>query len=279
MLRQVNIFRGTEKIFEKIYGTSLDVSSLVSFLKQIKKDVIDSINIVDYKIGFAVNSEYDLIFIFINDAVDDDENIYNELLDLTEQFVERFSANIIRTASPGSFQDFAANADDAFERVRNKITVIGFSGVGKTTLMRLLEKKEIPKRHIPTITGEEVSIPISPRTNLYFWDSAGQEKYAPLWKRFVQGADLVLVVVDSSSDKNINDSKLFTSLIRKEEPLARIAIIANKQDLPEAVKPEMVQSILGFPTFPMVAVDPDNRVKMIHVIARNLELLNYSTDL
>ena len=170
MLRELTIFRGKDKIFQKIYGNSLDITSLVEFLKQIKKDFIQIISIVEFKIAYAVNKDLDLLFLFITDMSDDDLTIYNALEPIIEEFLKRFKENI--SASKETFNSFNDESDKIFEEIRNKITLIGFSGTGKTTICRLLEQKELPRRHIATIVGNEVTIPLTDTTRLYFWDSA-----------------------------------------------------------------------------------------------------------
>jgi hypothetical protein len=42
--------------------------------------------------------------------------------------------------------------------------------------------------------------------------------------------------------------------------------MANKQDKPNAMKPEVVQKILGIPTYPMVAIDKDRRDEMLRIL-------------
>ncbi|MHA1783658.1 MAG: ADP-ribosylation factor-like protein [Candidatus Helarchaeota archaeon] len=279
MLRQVSIFRAGIKIFEKTYAKAPDVTSLVEFLKQSQKDVVDFINIVDFKIGFATNKEYELFFTLIGEAPDDENKIYDEVEFLQERFLSDFSPDVIRNGTIKDFLSFEVIADEIFEDLRNKITIIGYSGTGKTTMARLIEKKELPRRHIPTITGEEVVIPLTERTNLYFWDSAGQEKYSHLWKRFIIGSDVLLVVTDSTY-RNVFDSSLFLKLIRKHEPNAKVAIIANKQDLPDALSSEEVGKILpGFPIFPFVALDPDNREKILKIIFDLIGMIPFDQQL
>ncbi len=50
----------------------------------------------------------------------------------------------------------------------------------------------------------------------------------------------------------------------------QIIIIANKQDLPGAMKPESVQDLLGSPTYGMVAIDPKQRVNGYRMIINEL---------
>ncbi|NHI92867.1 MAG: GTP-binding protein [Candidatus Lokiarchaeota archaeon] len=279
MLRQISIFRAGSKIFEKTYARAPDVTSLIEFLKQSQKDVVDFINIVDFKIGFAINREFDLFFTIIGEAPDDENKMFDSMEYMMEKFFRDYPENIIRNGQLSDFKGFEEIADEIFEDMRNKITIIGYSGTGKTTMARLIEKKELPRRHIPTITGEEVVIPLTDRTNLYFWDSAGQEKYSHLWKRFIIGSDVLLVVTDSTY-QNVFDSSLFLKLIVKHEPNAKVAIIANKQDLPDALKLDEVEKILpGYPVFPFIALDPDNREKILQIIFDLIGMIPFDEQL
>ena len=279
LLRQISIFRAGAKIFEKTYARAPDVTSLIEFLKQSQKDVVDFINIVDFKIGFAIKPELDLFFTIIGEAPDDENKMFDSMEYMIDKFIRDYDPDIIRTGQIRDFIDFELISDEIFEDMRNKVTIIGYSGTGKTTMARLIEKKELPRRHIPTITGEEVVIPLTDRTNLYFWDSAGQEKYSHLWKRFIIGSDVLLVVTDSTY-RNVFDSSLFLKLIVKHEPNAKVAIIANKQDLPDALSMEEVKKVLpGYPVYPFVALDPDNREKILQIIFELIGMIPFDQQL
>jgi hypothetical protein len=70
-------------------------------------------------------------------------------------------------------------------------------------------------------------------------------------------------------------------LRNEKAPFAKVAIIGNKQDLRDAVPVKDIERILGgrFRTYPMVATDPDNRLKMIRIIADILEIAQEDSDL
>ncbi len=61
-------------------------------------------------------------------------------------------------------------------------------------------------------------------------------------------------------------------MVNKVVPYARLAVIANKQDLPQALKIEDIERIMGQKTYSMIAIDPNNRPKMIRIIADLLEM-------
>lgn len=71
---------------------------------------------------------------------------------------------------------------------------------------------------------------------------------------------------------NIEKSKYFFELVNKIVPYARLAVVANKQDLPDAMKVEDIERLLGQKTYSMIAIDPNNREKMIRIIADLLDM-------
>ncbi|MFX1394355.1 MAG: hypothetical protein ACFFAH_12380, partial [Promethearchaeota archaeon] len=88
---------------------------------------------------------------------------------------------------------------------------------------------------------------------------------------FVKGSDAVLLITDSSLE-NVEKSKFFLELIKEESPDAHTAVIGNKQDLGDALKPQQIEKILGLKTYSMIATDSENRNKMIQIIADILEM-------
>jgi len=160
--------------------------------------------------------------------------------------------------------------DSIHRNLKPKISIVGFSGVGKTTTTQLIKSEEIPMQHIPTITGKVATVKIG-KLHLFLWDFAGQEQFNFLWEKFIKGSDAVLLMTNSTLE-NLEKSRFFFELINKVVPSARFAIIANKQDLPEAMKVEDIERLMGNKTYSMVAIDPNNRSKMIRIIADLLDM-------
>ncbi|GAH01011.1 unnamed protein product, partial [marine sediment metagenome] len=120
------------------------------------------------------------------------------------------------------------------------------------------------------ITGEVATIKIG-KLHFFLWDFAGQDQFDFLWEKFIRGSDAVLLMTDSTLE-NLEKSKYFFLLVNKEVPYARLAVIANKQDLPEAMKVEDIERLMGTKTYSFIAIDPNNRPKMIRIIADLLDM-------
>jgi small GTP-binding protein len=138
-----------------------------------------------------------------------------------------------------------------------KISIFGQYTVGKTTITNLLLGKPIPLRHVPTIgvkvfrAQEDVFGDIGA---VNVWDTAGQRKFATLWPLYVRNSQLILLVTDSRLESVLWSKKMIPQL-RNWAPRAGILGVANKQDRPNGLLAERVQSILGVDTFGLVAID------------------------
>jgi small GTP-binding protein len=162
-------------------------------------------------------------------------------------------------------------ADQIFLELPAKIAIIGASGVGKSTITALIQNEELPEKHIPTITCDVDDICIGGAQNIYLHDTGGQEQFGFLWGRWVKGADGIVIVVDSTPE-NLKESKFFVEMIQKEAPKAAAIVIANKQDLPDALAAEKIEDELGDKTYPMVAIDRENREKLLTIFAELIKL-------
>ncbi|MHC1591399.1 MAG: ADP-ribosylation factor-like protein, partial [Candidatus Helarchaeales archaeon] len=275
--RQVLILKGKQNIYKREYGETISLEalspilvSLIDFLKDAREDTIQFMNIINYKIGYATDIAHDLLFIFITDLTDEDENIEEQLEIIKYEFFTRYESYLNQEVDASYFTGFDEVVDEIFKELRPKIALIGFSGVGKTTITKLIRAEDIPMRHVPTITGDVATIKIG-HVNLYLWDFAGQEKYSFVWNKFIKGADAVILILDSTA-KNVKESKFFLELVKKEEPHAKISVVANKQDLPDALPPEEIEQMLGVKTHGLIAIDPESREKMLYIIVDTLKI-------
>jgi small GTP-binding protein len=150
---------------------------------------------------------------------------------------------------------------------RLKIALVGEGGTGKTTTLNLLLGETPPLQYVPTIalnleTVENIRFG---NYSLVLWDFAGQQRFRTLWRFYFHGADVIFLVCDSSL-RNVIISKDILKLIRRDAPKVPVFALANKQDLPNTMKPEVVQKILGVPTYPMVAIDKNRRDEMLGIL-------------
>jgi small GTP-binding protein len=285
VLRQVIVLLGKTPIFKREYGKGLSwetlspiLSSLMDFLQQSREDVIEFMNIVNMKICYSSLKRYSILFIFITDQTDKEETIKEQTVKIRDTFISKFSEQIQKGIyDTETYDPLRYDTDEAFRELRPKIALIGFSGVGKTTITRLIRAEEIPMKHIPTITGDVAAIKIG-SLHMYLWDFAGQEQFSFIWSKFVKGSDAIILVVDST-EHNMSESKFFVDLIKKEAPKSRVAIVANKQDLPGAQSPERIAELLGYRTYPLVAIDPNQRGAMLNIIGEVVEVTHGVTSL
>ena len=277
ILRQVYIYKEGELIYSCQFGKALTQDNFDILFKQLRKDAMaapsDKIEYHDYykyRITYATEKNLDLMFLFVTGITDSSKDIKNELLRCKKEFLNLFGDVIKTEFDSKTFEVFDPTIDVIHKNLRPKISLVGFSGVGKTTITRLIRAEEIPMEHIPTITGDIATIKIG-KLHFHLWDFAGQEQFSYLWNNFVKGSDAVLLITDSTLE-NIEKSKFFLDLIKDEAPHAHTAIIGNKQDLSDALPVTEIENILGLKTYKMIANRKENRDKMITIIADILEM-------
>ena len=284
MLRKVLIFKDKVTIYEKEYGKSLPaetlhpvIESLKDYLRNFVVDVLEFMQVINFKICYATNVEFGLIFLLICDPTDRDEPVQEEMKFIRHNFLEKFRNPLTQgSTDSAAYKDIEKDVTTSKSELRPKISLVGFSGVGKTTITKLIKEEELPTRHIPTITGYISEIAIGD-FEMYLWDLAGQVRYAEVWAQFMRGSDVIILIVDST-EHNVYESRFFTELCRKEAPYARLAVIANKQDLTEAMSVEQISDILdcgvyGYKVTPLVAIDVNQRIYALRVMAeRQLQM-------
>jgi len=281
MLRQVFIILNSSIIYNREFGRTLTQESLERILPHLKNEAfsksaneVSFFDFYKYKISFLGNTDYNLIMIFISGLGDDFNRIKVELYRLWKEFLTLFSESINEGIKTEILDILDPFINSIHSNLRPKISLIGFSGVGKTTISKLFSAKEIPLEHIPTINVEVTTIKLG-KLSFYLWDFAGQEQYSFLWDQFIKESDVVLLITDSTLE-NVIKSKYFLELIKDNAPHSYSAIIGNKQDLPNALKTEEIEKIMGIVAYSFVAIDTNNRDKLIRIIA---DVLDINTEL
>ena len=211
-----------------------------------------------------------LTVLFVTGLTDKFDNIKKELVKCRKEFVDLFEEILQHRFDAKTFEVFDPIVDGIHKNLRPKISLVGFSGVGKTTITKLIRAEEIPVQHIPTITGDIATVKIG-KLHFHLWDFAGQEQFSYLWNNFIKGSDAVLLITDSTLE-NIEKSKFFLELIKDQSPNAHTAVIGNKQDLKDATNPAQIERILGLKSYSMIANETNNRDKMIQIIADVLDM-------
>ncbi len=210
----------------------------------------------------ATDCVKDLLLVFVADKGEDDHTLQERLSEASKAVKKLLEAKGLETL----VFEFG-RVIQASVITRLKIALVGEGGVGKTTTLHLLLGDTPPLQYVPTI-----ALNLETVENIHFgsyslviWDFAGQERFRTLWKFYFHGADVIFLVCDSTL-RNVIISKDILKLIRRDAPKVPVFAIANKQDKPNAMKPEVVQKILGIPTYPMVAIDKAKRDEMLKIL-------------
>lgn len=148
------------------------------------------------------------------------------------------------------------------------MVVIGEGGVGKSTLISLLQgKSEVTEEHSPTI-GVNVEKYSVNDTDFCIWDFGGQKRFQFMWNDFLKGSSLTVLVTDSSYS-NVKETKEIIKRHKKHLG-SKIIAIANKQDISGSLSPKEVSEILGVPTYGMVAINSENRKSLFKIMKKQV---------
>lgn len=148
-----------------------------------------------------------------------------------------------------------------------KTVLVGESGVGKSTLTKLLKNENSPTERKPTIGVNIEKVPTS-LGNMCVWDLAGQRRFQFMWDEFMRGSKLTIVVTDSSSQNVMLTKDLIERHLNNNA--AKVIAIANKQDLQNRMDPGSIEAALGVPTYGMIGTVQDNESKLRQIIEKHL---------
>ena len=167
------------------------------------------------------------------------------------------------------------------DSIQNKlpaiISLVGYEGVGKTSITNLIRSKEIPIKPDPQIIGNIATLKIG-SLNFILRDFTGEQDAGFLWNNFIRGSDLILLVTNSTLD-NVENSRFFVKKIKEEIPNALVIVIGNKHDLEDTLEPKEIEDILELETHVLIAIDTVNRDKLIEIIMNTIQTQDITTPL
>ncbi len=127
-----------------------------------------------------------------------------------------------------------------------RILLLGLDGAGKTSILYKVKLNENILT-IPTVGFNVETVSPCKGVNFTVWDVGGQYKIRQLWRYYFQNSQGLIYVVDSSDTLRFAESSEELHAIMNNDEMrdVPVVVIANKQDLPNAVSCGEMASKLG----------------------------------
>ena len=260
----------------------LDSNVIMDLLEVARKNnfKLQAVTIQDKQIVFKKMGNF--VAIIVADELDDKKILEHYAERILKLFSAKYGPDLEHwNGDVSTFSEFIKSVEKIVLSPKGavKIVFVGSPGVGKTTLIKLLSGEEnLAGRYIPTLVTDvrkmtEV-LTIDGEFDVFVWDIPGQAVFKELWKLYLKDADLIVLVTDSTKEDLPRVQRLMEEIEKKYANVkdkATIIVIANKQDLPGALKPEEVENALGIKTYGSIAIDKSYRPKIMQVLANTVK--------
>jgi len=116
-----------------------------------------------------------------------------------------------------------------------KVIILGLYGVGKTTIINKLMKKDISKECTPTINVDIKTFHVKVNgkiIQIQIWDCCGNDQFAQKTRNlFINSSVALLVYAINDKQKSFNDLKIWYNILKENSYDSILFLIGNKSDL------------------------------------------------
>ncbi|XP_052105352.1 ADP-ribosylation factor-like [Mytilus californianus] len=122
-----------------------------------------------------------------------------------------------------------------------RVLMLGLDAAGKTTILYKIKLNETVAT-IPTIGFNVETVNPCKGVSFTVWDVGGQDRIRPLWRHYFQNTEGLLYIIDSNDRERMAEAReeLYGILQNDEMRNVPLVVVANKQDLPNALSPSQV---------------------------------------
>eukprot|EP00158_Paraphelidium_tribonemae_P001168 Partr_v1_DN24058_c0_g1_i1_m34685 putative adp-ribosylation len=133
------------------------------------------------------------------------------------------------------------------------VLVLGLDNAGKTTLLEKIKSLYLgvpglpPDKIIPTVGLNIGKIDIGANMRISFWDLGGQTDLQSIWQSYYAECHAIVFMIDSTDKERLEEvQKVFQKIILNDEAEGvPVLMLANKQDMPLALKVEEIKEIFN----------------------------------
>lgn len=127
-----------------------------------------------------------------------------------------------------------------------KILVVGPKGSGKTTIIRRVTKNPVTTEVNGRTVGLDFGTLESKGLVVHLFGSPGLQQFNLVRKALSSGSDGVVLVIDSTDPQSIIEGEQYLREIFGAN-IPPLVVAANKQDVPGAMSPQKIESLLSIP--------------------------------
>ncbi|XP_053419794.1 ADP-ribosylation factor-like protein 11 [Nycticebus coucang] len=131
-----------------------------------------------------------------------------------------------------------------------QVVMLGLDSAGKTTLLYKLKGHQLVET-LPTIGFNVESLEAPGHMLLTFWDVGGQTPLRASWKDYLEGADVLMYVLDSTDEARLPEAVAELMEVLSNPHMAGVPflVLANKQEAPSALSLLELRHRLGLDWF------------------------------